>query len=133
MLLSVLELVDIGADRVLIVPNLEPSELTMEMLGVLTLEDAEEFWGMVHRSRTSADRDTWSLKLHSPFARLTSTPARRRRVDSPMRLPAIPEVPRAESAGAEGLLLPGRACSHDDTSPQELFPTSRPCCVGTAN
>ena len=89
-----LELVDVGEGRVLIVPDLKPSELTMDAVGFLTLEDAEEFWGMVHRARTATHRGIGGGKLHSPWA----PSAHRRRVDSPRRLPAIPEVPRAEAA-----------------------------------
>ena len=94
MLLSGLELVDIGAGRVLIVPKIEPSDLTMDRVGFLTLEDAEDFWDMVHRARTATHRGIGGGKLHSPWA----PAAHRRRVDSPRRLPAIPEVPRAEAA-----------------------------------
>jgi hypothetical protein len=101
MLLSGLELVDIGAGRVLIVPDIEPSDLTMDGVGLLTLEDAEEFWDMVHRARTATHRDIWGGKLHSPRAPWRSAPAHRRRVDSPRRLPAIPEVPRAETERQE--------------------------------
>jgi hypothetical protein len=43
MLLSDLELVDIGEGRVLILPDLQPSELTLDDVCVLTLEDAEKF------------------------------------------------------------------------------------------
>ena len=63
MLLSGLELVDIGEGRVLIVPDLEPSELTIDGVGFLTLKDPEDFWDMVHRAR---HRDIWGCKLHSP-------------------------------------------------------------------
>jgi len=97
MLLSGLELVGIGAGRVLIVPKIEPSDLTMDGVGFLTLEDAKEFWDMVHLARTATHRDIWGGKLHSPWTPSTRAPAHRRRR---MRLPAIPEVPRAE-AGAE--------------------------------
>jgi hypothetical protein len=98
MLLSGLELVDIGEGRVLIVPDLEPSELTMDGVGFLTLKDPEDFWDMVHRTRTAIHRDIWGGKLQSartPSTRAPSHPRRGR------RLPAIPEVPRAEAAGAE--------------------------------
>jgi len=95
MLLSGLELVDVGEGRVLIVPDLEPSELTMDAVGVLTLEDAKEFWDMVHRARRATHR---GIGDHSPWAPSTSTPAHQRRVDSPRSLPAVPEVPRAEAA-----------------------------------
>jgi hypothetical protein len=98
MLLSDLELVDIGEGRILIVPDIEPSELTLDDVCVLTLEDAEKFWEMVHRAHTATHRDIWGDKLHSPWAPSTRAPAYRRRVDSPRRLPAIPEVPRAEAA-----------------------------------
>jgi hypothetical protein len=98
MLLIGLELVDIGEGRVLIVPNLKPSELTMDAVGFLTLEDAEEFWDMVHRARTATHRGIGGGKLRSPWAPSTSAPACRRRMDSLRRLPAIPEVPRAEAA-----------------------------------
>ena len=95
MLLSGLELVDVGEGRVLIVPDLEPSELTMDAVGVLTLEDAKEFWDMVHRARRATHR---GIGDHSPWAPSTSAPAHQRRVDSPRSLPAVPEVPRAEAA-----------------------------------
>jgi len=100
MILSALELVDVGEGRVLIVPKCEPSEVTMKRVGVLTLEDAEEFWCRVHLARTTAHRNIWKGKLHSPWApSTTSLPAHRRRGDSPRKLPAILEVPRAEAAG----------------------------------
>jgi hypothetical protein len=142
MLLSGLELVDIGKGRVLIVPDLEPSELTLDGVGVLTLMDPEEFWDMVHRAgktaasragiwdmlrragtathsdKTAASRaeicdmlrragtathsDIGSGELNSPRAPSTSAPAHRRQADSPRRLSAIPEVSRADAAGAEG-------------------------------
>ena len=98
MILIGLELVDIGEARVLIVPKLEPSELTMDGVGFLTLKDPEDFWDMVHRTRTAIHRDIWGGKLQSartPSTRAPSHPRRGR------RLPAIPEVPRAEAAGAE--------------------------------
>ena len=103
MFLRAFEFVDIGEGRVLIVPKCEPSELTMEGVGILTLdepEDAEEFWCIVHLARTTAHRNIWKGKLHSPWApSTTSAPAHRRRGDSPRKLPAILEVPRAEAAG----------------------------------
>ena len=100
MILSALELVDVGEGRVLIVPKCEPSEVTMKRVGVLTLEDAEEFWRMVHLARTTAHRNIWEGRLHSPWApSTTSAPAHRRRGGSPRKLPAILEVPRAEAAG----------------------------------
>jgi hypothetical protein len=119
MLLSGLELVDIGKGRVLIVPDLEPSELTLDGVGVLTLKQPEEFWDMVHRAgKTAASRagiwdmlrragtathsDIGSGELNSPRAPSTSAPAHRRQADSPRRLSAIPEVSRADTAGAEG-------------------------------
>ena len=43
MLRSDLEPVDIGEGRVLILPDLQPSELTLDDMCVLTLEDAEKF------------------------------------------------------------------------------------------
>jgi len=43
MLRSDLEPVDIGEGRVLILPDLQPSELTLDDVCVLTLEDAEKF------------------------------------------------------------------------------------------
>jgi len=95
MLLSGLELVDIGAGRVLIVPKIEPSDLTMDRVGFLTLEDAEDFWDMM--ARTATHMDIWGGTLRSLRGPSTSAPARRRRVGSPKRLPAIPEVPRAET------------------------------------
>jgi hypothetical protein len=98
MLLSGLELVDVGEGRVLIVPDLEPSELTMDAVGVLTLEDAKEFWDMVHRARRAMHRGMGGGKLPSPWAPSTSAPAHQRRVDSLRSLPAVPEVPRAEAA-----------------------------------
>jgi hypothetical protein len=122
MLLSGLELVDIGKDRVLVVPDIEPSELTMDGVGFLTLEDPEEFWDMVHPSAVRVTHvDVWREKLHSTPVPSQSAPADRRRVDSPRRLPGIPEVPRAEAAGAE---CPERArasrLERADTSQQEL-------------
>jgi hypothetical protein len=39
------------------VPDLEPSELTMDGVGFLTLKDPEDFWDMVHRARTARHRD----------------------------------------------------------------------------
>ena len=115
MLLSGLELVDIGAGRVLIVPKIEPSDLTMDRVGFLTLEDAEDFWDMVHRARTATHRDIQGGKLHSPWTPSTRAPAHRRRR---MRLPAIPEVPRAEAAGAECKCArePPAACKHNPQS-----------------
>jgi hypothetical protein len=111
MLLSDLELVDIGEGRVLIVPDLQPSELTLDDMCVLTLEDTEEFWTMVHRARTATHRDIWGDKLHSPWAPSTPAPAYRRRMDSPKRLPAIPEVPRAEAACVSFTLANFQRCS----------------------
>ena len=105
MLLSGLELVDIGKGRVLIVPDLEPSELTLDGVGVLTLKQPEEFWDMVHRAgKTAVSRaGIWDmLRLNSPRAPSTSAPAHRRREDSPRRLSATSEVSRADTAGAEG-------------------------------
>jgi hypothetical protein len=112
MLLSGLELVDIGAGRVLIVPKIEPSDLTMDRVGFLTLEDAEDFWDMVHRARTATHRDIQGGKLHSPWTPSTSAPAHRRQR---RELPAIPEVPRAEAAGAEreGAWEPTAAYRHN--------------------
>jgi hypothetical protein len=109
--LSGLELVDIGKGRVLIVPDLEPSELTLDGVGVLTLMDPEEFWDMVHRAGAATHSDIGSCELNSPRAPSTSAPAHRRRADSPRRLSAIPEVPRAEAAGAEGG-AEGTECAH---------------------
>ena len=97
MLLSGLELVDIGAGRVLIVPKIEPSDLTMDDVGFLTLEDAKGFCDMVHLARTATHMDIWGGTVHSLRGPSTSAPASRRRVDSPRRMPAIPEVPRAET------------------------------------
>jgi hypothetical protein len=99
--LSRLELADIGDGRVLIVPDHVPPELlTMDDVCFLTLKYPDEFWDMVHLTRTGIQihRDIWGGKLQSPRSPSTRAPSHRRRR---RRLPAIPEVPRAEAAGAE--------------------------------
>ena len=92
MLLSDLELVDIGEGRILIVPDIEPSELTLDDVCVLTLEDAEKFWEMVHRARTATHRDIWGDKLHSPWA--PSTRVRPRTEDEWIRRGGCPRSQR---------------------------------------
>jgi len=102
MILRGLELVNIGEGRVLIVPDIEPLELTMDCVGILMLDDVEEFRDMVRRATHIG---IWGGNLHLPRATSTSAagaPAlHRRRVDSPRRMPFIPEVSRAEGVGAE--------------------------------
>jgi hypothetical protein len=113
-----LDLVDIGASRVLVVPDHEPSELTMDDVCFLTLKYPDDFWDMVHRTRMAIHRDIWGGKLHSPWTPSTRAPSHRRRR---RRLPAIPEVPRAEAAGAECERVRARRRLEDaSTSEQEL-------------
>jgi len=89
----------------MLLSGLEPSELRLDGVGVLTLKQPEEFWDMVHRAgKTAASRaGIWDmLRLNLPRAPSTSAPAHRRREDSPRRLSATSEVSRADTAGAEG-------------------------------
>ena len=99
MLLSGLELVDIGDCRVVIVPRLSPAELALDDLGLLDLEVEEEddFWGMIP-SRMATYRDVQGVKLQSERARPIASQSPRRVYSRRRRLPPIPEVPRAEAS-----------------------------------
>jgi len=101
MQMSCLEVVDFGAHRVLVVPkNLDPSDLTIEDLRILELEDAVLFWEMVGRERQATYRDVSNGKPASLRLRPCAKQQRsaERRSDSLWtRLPPIPEVFCAEA------------------------------------
>jgi hypothetical protein len=108
MQMSCLEVVDFGAHRVLVVPkNLDPSDLTIEDLRILELEDAVLFWEMVGRERQATYRDVSNGKPASLRLRPCAKQQRsaERRSDSLWtRLPPIPEVFCAEDREREALL-----------------------------
>jgi len=95
-----LEVVDIGARRVVIVPNnLDPSELTMEDVYIMELQDDALFWEMLGLARQATYRDVRDGKLASPRAppcAKQQQSAGRRSDSLGTRLPVIPEVRCAE-------------------------------------
>jgi hypothetical protein len=87
-----LELVDIGERRVVIVPKLEPTDLTLESLGLLVVEEEGHFWDMIF-SRRATYRDVQGGTLHSARAQPIIDKMSRRVDSRRARLPPIPEVP----------------------------------------
>jgi hypothetical protein len=95
-----LEVVDIGVRRVVIVPNnLDPSELTMEDVYIMELQDDALFWEMLGLARQATYRDVRDGKLASPRAppcAKQQQSAGRRSDSLGTKLPVIPEVRCAE-------------------------------------
>jgi len=94
-----LELVDIGERRIVIVSVLAPTELTLEDLCILEMEEEQDFhafWDMMPARRATC-RDIQGDKLQSALARPIAEKLPTCSDSRPSWLPTIPEVPRAEA------------------------------------
>ena len=96
MLLCCLELADIGERRVVVVPDLEPAELTLDDVVLLEVEADQDFWGMIP-SRRATYRDVQGAKEQSKHTRSIAHQLPRRVDSRRARLPPIPEVPRVDA------------------------------------
>jgi hypothetical protein len=115
-----LELVDIGERRVVIVPNLEPTELTLDDLGLLEVETDLDFWGMIP-SRRATYRNVQGAKVQPEHTRPIAHQLPRRVNSRRARLPPIPEVPRAEASVTDS----SAAVSSDPHRPKHTPCSSR--------
>ena len=100
MRLSGLELVDIGERRVVIVPKLAPTEIALDGLGLLEVEEEQDFWDMIPWRRAT-HRNIRKAKPQSAYARPSAGKLPKRLDSRRTRLPAIPEVPRAEAPATD--------------------------------